>query len=130
MAYLTGAVHGRVHARKVFCHTKIVLVFMKPGARCKWISDIVQQAEYKKEHPRHEYEQSESAFIQLVNILTDPGQLVVDPMLGSGTTAAACVKTGRRFLGCDIDARAVRVAKARLNTLRPEPLHAPKRIAS
>jgi DNA modification methylase len=34
---------------------------------------------------------------------SDPGDLVLDPFLGSGTTAVACALTGRRFLGCEID---------------------------
>jgi len=34
---------------------------------------------------------------------SDPGDLVLDPFLGSGTTAVACALTGRRFIGCEID---------------------------
>lgn len=32
-----------------------------------------------------------------------PGALVCDPYAGSGTTAIACIRTGRRFVGCEID---------------------------
>lgn len=31
-----------------------------------------------------------------------PGGTVLDPFCGSGTTAAACIKNGRHFIGCDI----------------------------
>jgi len=34
---------------------------------------------------------------------SDPGDLILDPFLGSGTTAVACILTGRRFIGCEID---------------------------
>jgi len=34
---------------------------------------------------------------------SDPGDLVLDPFLGSGTTAVACALTGRKFIGCEID---------------------------
>lgn len=34
---------------------------------------------------------------------SQPGDLVMDPFLGSGTTAAACVVAGRRFWGCEVD---------------------------
>ena len=34
---------------------------------------------------------------------SDPGDLILDPFLGSGTTAVACVQTGRRFIGAEID---------------------------
>ncbi len=33
---------------------------------------------------------------------SDPGDLILDPCVGSGTTAVACVLTGRRFLGAEI----------------------------
>lgn len=39
----------------------------------------------------------------LVEISTHPGDLVLDPFAGSGTTGVACVQTGRDFLGCEID---------------------------
>ena len=34
---------------------------------------------------------------------SNPGDLILDPFLGSATTAVACVLTGRRFIGCEID---------------------------
>lgn len=49
---------------------------------------------------------------------SDPGGLICDPMAGSGTVAAACHQSAhgrRRFVGCDIDRDAVRVAQARLS---------------
>ncbi len=36
---------------------------------------------------------------------SDPGDLILDPFLGSGTTAVACILTGRRFVGCEISSR-------------------------
>lgn len=34
---------------------------------------------------------------------TDPGETVLDPFMGRGTTGVACVATGRRFTGVEID---------------------------
>lgn len=34
---------------------------------------------------------------------TKPGQVVLDPFMGSGSTGAAAVKTGRKFVGIEID---------------------------
>ena len=33
---------------------------------------------------------------------TNPGDIVFDPMVGSGTSAIAAIRTGRNFIGCDI----------------------------
>jgi hypothetical protein len=62
----------------------------------------------------HEWGQSESGVAQLVERFSLPGELVVDPFLGVGTTAVVCQGLGRRFIGCDIDAQAVQTTLARL----------------
>lgn len=62
---------------------------------------------------------------------TERGDTILDPFLGSGTTAIACIRTGRRFIGCEIEPRyfdiAVRRIKAELSQPRlftaPEPRH-------
>jgi ParB-like chromosome segregation protein Spo0J len=52
-------------------------------------------------------------FIRLVEHLTLPHALVCDPFCEVGTTAVACVRLHRRIVGCDIDADAVKTARAR-----------------
>src|SRR5205814_2114548 len=64
----------------------------------------------------HAWGQSESGMGQLVDRLTLPGQLVCDPFLGGGTTAVACLRLGRRFVGCDINAEALKMARLRAET--------------
>jgi site-specific DNA-methyltransferase (adenine-specific) len=39
----------------------------------------------------------------LILLSTDEGDTVCDPFMGSGTTAEACIETGRNFIGCEID---------------------------
>ncbi len=41
----------------------------------------------------------------LLRDFTDPGDLVFDPTAGEGTTGEACLRLGRRFIGCEIDPR-------------------------
>lgn len=47
---------------------------------------------------------------------TDPGDLVLDPTCGSGTTAAVAEKWGRRWITCDTSRVAVTLTKQRLMT--------------
>jgi site-specific DNA-methyltransferase (adenine-specific) len=56
----------------------------------------------------------------LVHQSSEPGELVIDPFSGSGTTGAAAVRAGRRFMGCDISERAVELTEARLKAIREE----------
>jgi len=50
----------------------------------------------------------------LVRLLCPPDGLVLDPTAGSGTTGAAAVLEGRRFLGIELEAAYVEIAAARI----------------
>ena len=47
---------------------------------------------------------------------SDPGDLVLDPFLGSGTTAVVAKKSGRRWIGIEREAGYVAMARRRLKT--------------
>src|SRR5690606_33276902 len=47
----------------------------------------------------------------IIERLTDPGETVADPMVGSGSTAIAALKAGRAFVGADIDPMALLLAR-------------------
>ena len=66
-------------------------------------------------HRQHPTQKPEPIFSELVRKHSNPGDLVVDPFLGSGTTAMAAIKNARSFAGCDIDDRYVEISRARLN---------------
>jgi len=51
----------------------------------------------------------------LVRLVTPPGGTVLDPFLGSGTTAIACEMEGFAWIGIEKEAEYVEIAKARLN---------------
>ena len=51
----------------------------------------------------HPTQKSLPLFEELVEKHSNPGDLVMDTFLGSGTTALACKKKGRRFCGCEIN---------------------------
>ena len=50
----------------------------------------------------------------LIEQLTEPNDVILDPMLGSGTTLVEAVRLGRRAVGCDIDPLARMIAAAKL----------------
>lgn len=57
---------------------------------------------------------------RVVSCCTDPGDLVIDPFCGSGTTGAAAVGLGRRFLGVERSAEFADLARLRLKGVRRE----------
>ena len=56
-------------------------------------------------------------FRELVEKHSNQGDLVVDPFVGSGTTALAAVELGRQFAGCDLEESYVQAASERLAAL-------------
>jgi len=46
--------------------------------------------------------------------------LVYDPFMGSGTTGEACRRTGRHFIGCEIDREYFEIANKRINKFAQE----------
>ena len=54
---------------------------------------------------------------RLVKLYSYPGDLVVDPFMGSGTTLVAAARLGRWAYGCDVSERYVSAARARLSAL-------------
>jgi site-specific DNA-methyltransferase (adenine-specific) len=50
----------------------------------------------------------------LIRQSSEPGNLVVDPFMGSGSVGIAALRLGRRFLGNDLNPEAVRIAAQRL----------------
>ena len=62
---------------------------------------------------RHPTEKPLGLFKELIADLTAPGDLVMDPCVGSGTTVRACEMLGRRFIGGDINPDYVAMAQQR-----------------
>ncbi len=50
----------------------------------------------------------------LVRLVTPPGGLVCDPFMGSGTTGMAAVGQGFRFVGVEMEADHMQIARARI----------------
>lgn len=63
------------------------------------------------EHPNEKPEQLVARFIEAH---TKPGQIVFDPFMGSGTTAVACERLGRRWFGCELEPKYVKIAEERI----------------
>lgn len=107
--YLTEGTSWRDHAAQVATNWKPVLIF---GRGPNLNSDVWRSSGDDK--TSHEWGQNADAFTSLVESFTAPGDLVVDPFLGGGTTAVVCKALGRRFVGCDVDAAAVASTRVRL----------------
>lgn len=55
---------------------------------------------------------------EILNLVTETGDTVLDPFLGSGTTAVVSKKMGRRFIGFEINPDYCKTSEERLNAVR------------
>jgi adenine-specific DNA-methyltransferase len=65
---------------------------------------------------RYVVQTSSKAIQRCILMTTDPGDLVIDPTCGSGTTASVCEQWGRRWITIDTSRIALNIAKQRLMT--------------
>jgi len=56
---------------------------------------------------------------RLLLMSSDEGDIVLDPFIGTGTTAIAAKKLGRKFVGIDIDPKYVEIANTKLEVEEP-----------
>lgn len=93
---------------------KPILIYTK-GSSPKppsWFNDLIQSNGRDKKH--HKWGQSVGAFKYLINKFSNPGDLVLDPMMGGGTSAIASIELKRKFIGIDIDEKCVKETELRI----------------
>lgn len=82
------------------------------GSRAVWRFPSVRknedhEAQFPIELPR-----------RVIRLLTDPGDIVLDCFLGSGTTAIAAIRENRQFIGIEIQEQYVRLARSRIAAIQ------------
>ncbi len=60
-----------------------------------------------------------SLFKYLIQMVTRENQIVLDPFMGSGTTALACKELKRKFIGIEINKQYIQIANRRLKNIHP-----------
>ena len=69
------------------------------------------------EKKKHKYQDPENLYIALLKMFKECN-IILDPFLGSGTTAVACKELGRNFIGIEIEPKYCEIAERRLaNTI-------------
>jgi site-specific DNA-methyltransferase (adenine-specific) len=92
---------------------EFILFFEKGKRRLNdlGVADIIVESRIHRGYPA---EKPVRVSEVLINQSTQPGDVVADPFMGSGSIGVAAVKNGRRFLGTDLNPGAVRIASDRL----------------
>lgn len=69
-----------------------------------------------KEKVGHPTQKSLSIMEKIIKIHTNPGDIIIDPFMGSGTTGVAALKNKRKFIGVENNVKYYNMAIKRLNT--------------
>ena len=131
---------GKGDTRRTLCPThELAWLATKGNWRLpgKRIGDVLTAPRVRvgRTHPT---EKPVAMLREIVRAVTRPGDLVLDPFCGTGSTGAACLAEGRRFMGIDLDPAHVATARRRLRAISrahvqvkaPARLHAPIDAAS
>jgi len=84
------------------------------GMPLRDVWDISIIAGFGAERTGYPTQKPENLLERIVRVCSNPGQLVFDCFMGSGTTQAVAMKLGRRFIGADINLGAIQTTTKRL----------------
>jgi modification methylase len=90
--------------------------------RSDWLLPICSGGERLKKQTgakAHSTQKPEALLHRVLLASTNPGELVLDPFFGSGTTGAVAKRLSRNFIGIERDAAYVDLARDRIATVQP-----------
>lgn len=116
LAYTTpGGQAVQVWNQEVNTFWKPLLWFVKDQRDARWVSDVINTPANANDKQHHHWGQSEFGMAAMVDKFTNPGDVVLDPFLGGGTTGMVCKESGRKFIGVEIDEIEAKKAIARIH---------------
>jgi DNA modification methylase len=87
----------------------------------KLIHDFIETpvtAAGEKKHGKHPTQKPEQLLLHFVRLLTNEGDRVLDPFMGSGSSGVAVVKLGRKFIGVELNPVYYEIAQKRISELQ------------
>jgi DNA modification methylase len=108
---------------------EFVMVAHRKGGKLLWANDDLAVPNVVRHMPvidrTHPNEKPVEMVQDFIRWHTKPGQLVCDPFAGYATTAIACIRSGRKFIGCELDPQWFQLAVERIEAeLNSQPLFA------
>lgn len=96
----------------------------KPAGEWRFLPDVLSAPRVVggfKEASGHPAQKPVAMLERLIRFFTQPGQVVLDPTAGSGSTAVAARRTGRRWVCFEINAEYAQIARKRVARVRAQP---------
>lgn len=111
-----------ISSRKMFSNSMEMLVHFSKGTPKTWNYRSVNEMHnfieapicMGKERTRHKTQKPLKVCIPFIEISSNVGDLILDPFIGSGTTAVACKMLKRNFIGFEINEEFCKIAEKRI----------------
>jgi site-specific DNA-methyltransferase (adenine-specific)/modification methylase len=112
-----------IHTRKMYANSMEMLVHFSKGSPKTWNHKHVNEMHnfiqapicMGKERTKHKTQKPLRVCIPFIEISSNEGDLVLDPFMGSGSTAVAAKMLNRRFIGYELNEEFYQIANERLN---------------
>lgn len=91
--------------------------------RSDWVIPLATGKERLKSNgaKAHPTQKPEALLYRVILSSTQPGDVILDPFFGSGTTGAVAKKLGRRFIGIEREKKYIKAAQKRIDAVTPIP---------
>jgi site-specific DNA-methyltransferase (adenine-specific) len=83
------------------------------GKQMKTVWAIAPPQNSEKDFGKHPTQKPLALLKRCISSSTKPGDFVLDPFMGSGTTGVACSRLGRRFVGIELDTNYIDISLKR-----------------
>jgi modification methylase len=119
-------------AKYTFNHQSMKALNDDLQMRSDWYLPIATGSQRLKVNGKkaHSTQKPEALLYRIIMASSNPGDVVLDPFFGTGTTGAVAKKLGRSWIGIERDKKYIRVARKRIEAVREsdeESIHVEKR---
>jgi modification methylase len=115
--YLIWAAKSPTSRKYTFHYKDLKAANEDKQMRSDWYIPICSGGERLKDeqgNKAHSTQKPEALLYRVLTATTNPGDIVLDPFSGSGTTAAVAKKLGRNYIGIEMDANYVEMSRQRI----------------
>lgn len=117
-----------ISTRKMFANSMELMIHFSKGSPKTWnFKDVNEMHNFievpicmGKERTEHETQKPLKVCVPFIEISSNVGDVVLDPFMGSGTTAIASLLLERNFIGFEIEDRYCKVIRQRFNDFMAE----------
>lgn len=105
-----------------------ILNFKKPYSEVNFVfnpqmgfTDVWSDINFYKEERHHPTQKPLQLIERLIKASSDEEMVVLDPFIGAGSTALACLNLNRNYIGIDLDEKYVKISKERISQFKRTP---------